>query len=318
MERHNYGLRLLTISWFLWFLLYGQMVGSAFGTESVKSKISFVMQDGTTLHGLVQKPEGQGPFPTVIFLHGSGGMMDDYAAWTEYLSKNGFVGVAYARRGFPFGGGLPDRNIRYRDYLFKEIADLNSVIDQLRKQEFIAAAPVGVIGHSEGGQIAYLAASQIKGLKAAIGLDGVTDYLDWYEWASSEYPKFSMPKFRDAAQSVRRIFGCSPEECKDRYRALSPIHYVDQISCPVMIAHGEKDPEVPVREAYRFAEALKVAEKQHEIHVYPGEGHFQSFFSYPSFGTGPEASWLKSQVWTRKSSEDLLQKIITFLRSHLK
>jgi dipeptidyl aminopeptidase/acylaminoacyl peptidase len=245
-------------------------------------------------------------------------MRDDYADWCGYLVKHGFVGAAYARRGFPFGGGSPDRTTRYRDYIFKDVADLGSVIEQFRKFEFIGNASISVIGSSEGGQIAYLAASQVKGVKAVIGLDSVTDYLEWYEWASTEYPKFPITRFRDAAKSLREIFGCAPEACKDRYLALSPIHQVDQISCPIMIVHGEKDPQVPVRQAYRFAESLRSLNKPYEIHVYPNEGHIQSFFSIPNFGAGPEASWLAAQVWTRKSSKDLLGKITTFLKENLK
>lgn len=283
-----------------------------------KEKLSVVVQDGLTLNVFVQKPFGEGPFPVVIFIHGSGGMMEDYTDWCRYQVEHGFVGVAYSRRGFPYGGGFPDRGIRYRDYLFKDVEDLNSVILQLKGLDYIRNAPVCVVGASEGGQIAYLAASQVKGVKAIIGLDGVTDYLDWYEWATTEYPKFPIAMFRNAAKSVREIFGCAPEACKDRYLKLSPIHQVDQISCPLMIVHGEKDPQVPVRQAYRFADSLRSSNKPHEIHVYPNEGHFQSFFSVPNFGRNPEASWLAAQVWSRKSSQDLLGKITTFLKEHLK
>ncbi|MBM4338010.1 MAG: alpha/beta fold hydrolase [Deltaproteobacteria bacterium] len=300
------------------FLFSHSNANAAFTSKAGKEELTFVVQDGLTLRALVQKPSGDGPFPAVIFLHGSGGMRDDYADWCEYLSKHGFIGMAYARRAFPFGGGSPDRTIRYKDYLFKDVGDLNLVIEQLRKLSFIGNGPTFVIGSSEGGHISYLAASQIKGLKAVIGLNGVTDYLDWYEWAKSEYPKFPIARFRDAAKSVREIFGCAPESCEDRYHALSPIHQVDQISCPIMIVHGEKDPQVPVRQAHRFADSLRSSNKPYEIHVYPKEGHIQSFFSIPNFGSGPEASWLADQVWTRKSSKDLLGKITTFLKENLK
>lgn len=299
-------------------LFWHSTATSGLTTKAGKEELNLLMRDGQELRTLVQKPSGDGPFPVAVVLHGSGGMRDDYADWCGYLVKHGLVGVAYARRGFPFGGGFPDRTIRYKDYIFKDVGDLSLVIEQLRKLSFIGNAPTSVIGSSEGGHISYLAASQVKGLKAVVGLDGVTDYLDWYEWAKSEYPKFPIARFRDAAKSVREIFGCAPESCKDRYLALSPIHQVGQISCPVMIVHGEKDPQVPVRQAYRFADSLRSSNKPYEIHVYPKEGHFQSFFSIPNFGRGPEAEWLGAQVWTRKSSQDLLGKIITFLKENSK
>lgn len=295
---------------------------SGFAAEAGKKEVIFLTQDGQQLKGLVQKPSGDGPFPVVIVIHGGSGMTDDHAELCGYFVKYGFVGVTYARRGFPFGSGSPDRNIRYTDYIFKDIADLNSVIVQLRKFEFVGNAPISVMGWSEGGQIAYLAACQIKELKAVIGLDGVTDYLDWYDWTSTEYPKFPIARLRSTAENVRKVFGCAPEACKDRYLSLSPIQQVDQISCPIMIAHGEKDVQVPVRQAYKFAESLKSLNNSHEIHVYPNEGHTPHFFSIPSFlrysGGGPEAQWVAAQLWTSKSSQDLLGKITTFLKEHLK
>jgi len=283
-----------------------------------KTKLTFIMEDGQKLRGHLERPVGAGAFPAVIFLHGSGGMGLYYKDMIQYLARNGFVGLAYARRSFPYGGGRPDRKIRYRDYIFKDVRDLDSVINRLRELPHIGNSPICVMGRSEGGQIAYLAASQIRGLKAVIGLNGVTDYLDWYDWAVTEYPKFPISKFKYAAKNVVKIFGCSPKECIDRYKALSPIHQVDEINCTIMIVHGEKDPQVPVRQAYRFAEALKERDKPYELHVYPNEGHFQSFFSNPDFGTGEGSSWLNSQVWTRKSSQDLLGKVMVFLNEYLK
>jgi len=295
-----------------------QLPASEAFAATKKIKLTFKTEDGQKLRGHLEKPEGPGPFPAVVFLHGSGGMGLYYKDMIQYLARNGFVGVAYARRSFPYGGGRPDRKIRYRDYIFKDVRDLNSAIDRLRELPHIGNSPICVMGRSEGGQIAYLAASQIRGLKAVIGLNGVTDYIDWYDWAVSEYPKFPVSKFKYAAKNVVKIFGCTPKECADRYNTLSPIHYVDEINCPIMIVHGEKDPQVPVRQTYWFANALKEQGKPHELHVYPHEGHFQAFFSAPKFGTGPGASWFNSQVWTKKSSQDLLTKIMDFLNKYLK
>lgn len=42
---------------------------------------------------------------------------------------------------------------------------------------------------------------------------------------------------------------------------------------PVLLAHGEQDQIVPVRQSEIYATALKKADKAHEYVVYPGEGH---------------------------------------------
>jgi len=73
------------------------------------------------------------------------------------------------------------------------------------------------MGISEGGITAYLAASQIKGLKGVIGLNGPTDFLDMYYWTLKEYPKYPMPRLASAAKNIRKFIGCTPEECRERY-----------------------------------------------------------------------------------------------------
>ena len=276
----------------------------------------FVMKDGIELQGILKKPKGNGSFPAVIFLHSSSGM-GDYGEWTEYLSKSGFVGVAYARRGFPFGHGPPNKAIRFRDYIFKDIDDLKSVIKELKNLLFVGNAPLCVIGVSEGAQIAYLASSQIPGLCAVVGVCGVTDYLDWYKWAVTKYPGYPVLQYKNVPKSVAKIFGGTPSVCRDRYLALSPIHHVEQISCPVMIVQGDKDPQIPVRQTYQFAKALRDSGKTYELFIYPNEGHFQSCFSIPNFGTGPGSRWLKSQIWTEKNSQDLTVRINIFLNKYL-
>jgi len=301
------------------FALFGcKTTGVIFDSNPGEGRLTFVMKDGHHLNGLVKKPAGTGPFPTVIFLHGSGGMGYLYQKLVDHLTNDGFVGVAYARRGFPYGGGLGDRRIRYRDYIFKDVSDLNTVMNQLREYSFIGRAPIGIIGMSEGGHVAYLAASQIHELKAVVGLSGATDYLDLYNWALTEYPKYPLDKYKNFAKSVSKIFGCNPEQCRDRYIALSPIHQIKTISCPIMIVHGEKDPQVPVRQAYLFADALKAAGKTYIINTYQNQGHFPAFFSNPKFGDYPGYKWFESQVWSKENSQDALAKIDVFFAKYLK
>lgn len=67
--------------------------------------ISFPSLDGsltggapTELRGLLIKPEGSGPFPAVVTLHGCGGLFDKQGnlvareeAWGQLLTSNGYV-----------------------------------------------------------------------------------------------------------------------------------------------------------------------------------------------------------------------------------
>jgi len=56
-------------------------------------------------------------------------------------------------------------------------------------------------------------------------------------------------------------------------KSISPIHKVDRIECPLMIAHGLNDPRVPVGEAMQIAVALKKRGRTVEELYFPDEGH---------------------------------------------
>jgi dipeptidyl aminopeptidase/acylaminoacyl peptidase len=59
----------------------------------------------------------------------------------------------------------------------------------------------------------------------------------------------------------------------DKMRERSPIHYVDQISAPVIIFQGLDDPVVPPEQAELIVAALKERGIEHEYHAYEGESH---------------------------------------------
>ncbi len=56
-------------------------------------------------------------------------------------------------------------------------------------------------------------------------------------------------------------------------KSISPIHKVDRIDTPLMLAHGLNDPRVPVGETMQVAVALKKRGKEVEELYFPDEGH---------------------------------------------
>ncbi len=64
----------------------------------MESKVEFKVGK-ETLRGSLFIPKGKGPFPAVIFFHGSGGVGETYFAIAEKLSKKGILGFAFNYRG---------------------------------------------------------------------------------------------------------------------------------------------------------------------------------------------------------------------------
>ena len=67
--------------------------------------------------------------------------------------------------------------------------------------------------------------------------------------------------------------GGTPEAKPAVYRKANVLPDVEVIKAPLLILHGEKDPQVPPQESAEFAEALKKAGKTYLYFTYPNEGH---------------------------------------------
>ena len=67
--------------------------------------------------------------------------------------------------------------------------------------------------------------------------------------------------------------GGPPELKPAVYRKANVLLEVNQIKTPLLILHGEQDPQVPLQESQEFVAALKQAGKNFSYTTYPGEGH---------------------------------------------
>ncbi|HEV8240427.1 MAG TPA: prolyl oligopeptidase family serine peptidase [Thermoanaerobaculia bacterium] len=64
-----------------------------------------------------------------------------------------------------------------------------------------------------------------------------------------------------------------PWENRASYAAHSPINFVEKVTTPLLLQHGERDPRVPVAGAWKMYRALKALGKTVELYIYPRGGH---------------------------------------------
>jgi dienelactone hydrolase len=104
-----------------------------------------------TLGASVILPDGDGPFPGVVFLHGSGPQPRDANRWAAHeLAKHGIASAIYDKRGVGESEG---------DFIGASLEDLAR--DAIAVAEYLlqetAVDAVGFTGHSQGGWIGPLA-----------------------------------------------------------------------------------------------------------------------------------------------------------------
>lgn len=116
---------------------------------------------GITLSGTLTLPQGEGPFPAVVLVSGSGPQNRDeelmghrpFRVLADGLTRAGIAVLRYDDRGVGGSQGV------YGEASLQDFADdAASAMAWLRRQSAVDPQRVGVIGHSEGAMIAYMLA----------------------------------------------------------------------------------------------------------------------------------------------------------------
>jgi dienelactone hydrolase len=110
-----------------------------------------------TLHAQLYRPEGNGPFPTVIGLHGCGGLAGHsepvsprYRDWAEQLLKSGHAVIlpdSYGSREFGPQCRVKERHVVARR---ERVADIMAVRQWLMQQAWVARDRISLIGWANG------------------------------------------------------------------------------------------------------------------------------------------------------------------------
>ncbi|WP_193747726.1 alpha/beta hydrolase [Neobacillus niacini] len=120
-----------------------------------------VMRDGLTIRGMMTKPDGDGPFPAVIYNHGFTGHKGE----SHFLFKK--LADALAARGFAsfrfdfIGSGESDGKF-IEMTMTSEVKDCLAVFHYAENCELIDANSMNLLGFSMGGAVSILAASSLR------------------------------------------------------------------------------------------------------------------------------------------------------------
>ena len=154
-----------------------QMPQEPFGYTS--EEIDFENKEANVkIQGTLTIPKATGKFPCVVLLTGSGqqGRDQEFGGhkhfWViaDYLSEHGIAVLRMDDRGF--GGSTGDfKNSTTGDFA----SDALAAVQYLKTRIEIDENRIGLIGHSEGGATAIIAASQSNNVKFIISLSGAIE-----------------------------------------------------------------------------------------------------------------------------------------------
>ncbi|RKN81194.1 alpha/beta hydrolase family protein [Ulvibacterium marinum] len=226
--------------------------------------------DDLKLAGMLMVPEGEGPFPTAVIIQGSGPSFRDngwYLSVVKHLQDNGIAVIIPDKRGCEKSEG------EWIGASFNELAtDAISAIEYIKTQDRFEHAHIGLVGMSQGGWIAPVAATKSKDVSFIASLSGATVSTDEqllheevYNISEYTYPFIAKMIAPTTTNRIKKMPHFSA------FAGFDPIPYLKKVDVPVLFAFGEGDKNVPVTASIERLE--KNGLNDFEVITYPKGGH---------------------------------------------
>ncbi|MCE7001728.1 S9 family peptidase [Kibdelosporangium philippinense] len=215
--------------------------------------------DGYESHGWVVLPEGPGPHPVLLAVHGGPFAYHGWGFFDEaqvYASAGYLVVLPNPRGSAGYGQAHGQAVVHGLGTL--DVDDVLSLLDAALALPQADASRVGVMGGSYGGfMTSWLAAHHGQRFRAA-----------WSERAVNAWD--SIVGTSDIGYAFTECYVGSDRETQIK---TSPLTYADQIRIPFAVVHSEQDWRCPVEQAQRMFVALRKQGTEVEFLLFPGEGH---------------------------------------------
>jgi dipeptidyl aminopeptidase/acylaminoacyl peptidase len=227
----------------------------------------FTSFDGEEIPVFLFEPEGEGPFPVVVTVHGG-----PEAQWRPFFSPgSGAVTQSLLSRGYavaaPNVRGSAGYGKRF-EHLDDIALRLDSVRDLAELHAWLSARPeidgsrAVVYGGSYGGYMTLATLAFHPELWAAgISFVGFSNLVTFLENTSD---------YRRAARE--REYGSLATD-RELLERISPASRLDAIRAPLFLEHGRNDPRVPVGESEHIHQVLTEKGVRCDLVIYEDEGH---------------------------------------------
>lgn len=243
--------------------------------ETAYTEVRFTNGDqGLKLAGMLFEPEGEGPFPAAVIIHGSGSSHRNnrwYLTMAEHLQKKGIAVLLPDKRGSGQSDG------EWQTASFEDLAtDTEAAVSYLRTQGEVPVSSVGVVGMSQGGRIAPIVASHDPEVAWVVNVVGgavpAHESLRYEETHNLREMGF-LPAVSDllAYPSSWSLIHLRNADFWDEIGNFDPIPYWESVEQPALVIYGEDDTNVPTEASVRRLEIL--GKPNFEVIVYEGSGH---------------------------------------------
>ncbi len=200
--------------------------------------------------------------PLIVICHGgpTGATESQLNFKIQYWTNRGFAVADVNYRGST-GYGRKYRHALFGRWGIDDVNDVCAAVDFLADKQLVDGNRCVIKGSSAGGYTVLAALAFRDTFKAGVSLYGIGDL----ELLAQDTHKFE-------ARYLDKLVGPYPQQA-DTYRVRSPIHFIDDINCPLLVFQGLQDKVVPPAQAEAMYQAVKAKGLPVAYVTYPEEAH---------------------------------------------
>jgi dipeptidyl aminopeptidase/acylaminoacyl peptidase len=230
-------------------------------------KISYRSFDGLEIPAWLFRPRDasvERPAPAVVYPHGgpTSYFGDEWDGHAQYFVDKGYAWLAPEFRGST-GYGRDYERSNHGVWGVDDTKDCLAAADYLRSLDWIDGERLGVFGASYGSYLALLSITDDPEYRFRCAVSKYGDCNIETSWAQGD---------RAGVQDLERMMG-GPADAPDAYRAGSPVHRLEKVRAPILVAHGEQDARVNPKQSEELVAELRRLGKTFEYVTYPTEAH---------------------------------------------
>ncbi|MBA6156008.1 alpha/beta fold hydrolase [Tenacibaculum sp. S7007] len=200
--------------------------------------------------------------PVVVFCHGYKGFKD-WGAWNLMAESIAKAGFCFVKFNFSHNGGtiedpidFPDLEAFGNNNYTKELQDLNDVLDwvqdHFKENKSIDTNNINLIGHSRGGGISIIKASENSRINKLITLASISDFGkrtatvgDLEEWKKTGVKYVVNGRTKQQMPHYYQFY----KDFKENEERLHIESAEKKLNIPHLIIHGDKDTSISIDEA---------------------------------------------------------------------
>jgi acetyl esterase/lipase len=259
------------------------LMGDVMAAPTVDTDIPYLQVGGETLHLDLYKPESGNAHALLVYVHGG--------AW-ENGSKAGMPLTELVERGYAIAS--IDFRPASRAPFPGQVHDIKAAVRFLRANASrfgYDPARIGIAGASSGAHLAAAVGTSNGDVELEGTLGDHTGQSSDVQAIVAYFPATNLTTI--LAQStpfgvgirepaLKRLLGALPQENDSLARQASPVFHVDAKDPPLLLLHGDQDPQMPINQSHELEGAYERLGNHVEFIVVHGAKHGGDEFYSPA------------------------------------